>query len=61
VVSGHKTKFGTSWSGAHEISFEVIINDDDSMLLGKDTIYNEGTVTFGIASVLPFRLEFCMF
>jgi uncharacterized repeat protein (TIGR01451 family) len=46
--------------GTHEISFEVIINDADSMLVGKDTIYNEGTVTFGAADV-PFRLEFKMF
>jgi uncharacterized repeat protein (TIGR01451 family) len=46
--------------GTHEISFEVIINNADSMLAGKDTIYNEGTVTFGAAD-FPFRLEFKMF
>jgi uncharacterized repeat protein (TIGR01451 family) len=46
--------------GTHEISFEVIINDADSILLDKDTIYNEGTVTFGVANV-PFRLEFRLF
>ena len=47
--------------GTHEISFEVIINTADSMLVGKDTIYNEGSVTFGGAVVvyeLETRLEF---
>jgi uncharacterized repeat protein (TIGR01451 family) len=46
--------------GTHEISFEVIIDSADSMLVGKNTIYNEGTVTFGAADV-PFQLEFTMF
>jgi uncharacterized repeat protein (TIGR01451 family) len=37
-----------------QISFDVTINDAESTY--KDTIYTEGTVTFGTATV-PFRLE----
>jgi uncharacterized repeat protein (TIGR01451 family) len=40
--------------GTAEISFDVTINEAES--INKDTIYNEGTVTFGTANV-PFRLE----
>jgi uncharacterized repeat protein (TIGR01451 family) len=42
--------------GTHEISFEVIINNADSMLVGKDTIYNNGSISFG-GAVVAYELE----